>query len=74
MLSSSRLMRDGDLEELAGALNISDDELTTVQSRFKNKQSQAHQLMCKWQTETNGSKQRLFEILRATGYHEAAKR
>ena len=65
-------MGDGDLEELASALRISDDDLATVQSRFKKKESQAHELLCKWHTETKGSKQQLSGILKAAGYHEAA--
>ena len=66
-------MEDGDLEELASALNISDDDLVTIQSKFKMKESQAHQLLCKWRSETKGSRQRLFEILTATVYRKAAK-
>ena len=66
-------MGDGDLEELASALSISDDELATIQSKFKKKQSQANQVLRKWHTETKGSKQQLFGILKAAGYLEAAK-
>ena len=66
-------MRDGDLEELASALSISDDDLANIQSRFKKKDSQAHQLLSKWHSETKGSKQKLCGILRATEYQEAAK-
>ena len=66
-------MSIGDIEELAGALNISDDDLATIQSRFKKKETRAHRLMCNWHAETGGSKQMLVEILHATGYHEAAK-
>ena len=66
-------MRDGDLEGLAVALNISDDDLATIQSRFKKKEAQAQQLMHKWRRETNmGSKQSLCEILAATGFQQAA--
>ena len=65
-------MSTGDIEELAGALNISDDDLATIQSRFKKKETQAHRLMCNWHAESGGSKQMLVEILHAIGYHEAA--
>ena len=66
-------MGEGDLEELASALNISDDDLATIRSKFKKKESQAHQLLRKWHSETEGSRQRLIEILTATEYHQAAK-
>ena len=66
-------MGSGDLEELACALGISDDDFATIQSRFKKKEGQAHQLLCKWHSETRGSKQKLCGILRATGYQEASK-
>ena len=66
-------MGDGDLEELATALSIPDDELAAIQSKFKKKDAQAHQLLLKWHSETKGTKQRLCEILAATGYHQAAK-
>ena len=66
-------MGDRDLEELASALCVSDDDLATIQSKFKKKEAQAHQLLYKWHNETKGSKQRLCEILSVTGYHEAAK-
>ena len=73
MLSASRLMGEGNLEELAVALNISDDDLATVQSRFKKKEAQAYNVLFKWHSETGGSKERLVEILNAAGYEEAAK-
>ena len=73
IIISSRRMGDGDLEELAIALCISDDELAAIQSKFKKKEAQAHQLLLKWRKRTNGSKQMLSEILAATGYHEAVK-
>ena len=66
-------MGDGNLEELASILCVSDDDLATIQSKFKKKEAQAYQLLYKWHKETNGNKQRLCEILAATGYHEAAK-
>ena len=72
IIQSSRLMRDGDLEGLASALSISDDDLATIQSSFKKKETQAQQLMYKWHRGTNGSKQRLCEILAATGFQQAA--
>ena len=73
MLSASRLMSDGDLEELAVALNISDDDLATVQSRFKKKSAQAYNILCKWRTKTGGNKERLVETLNVAGFEEAAK-
>ena len=66
-------MGDGDLEELASALCISDDDLAAIQSKFKKKEAQARQLLYKWRKITEGSKQRLCEILMATGYRKAAK-
>ena len=63
----------GNLEELASTLYISDNDLATIRSKYKKKEAQAQHLLYKWHKETNGSKQRLCEILTATGYDEAAK-
>ena len=67
-------MGHGDLEELASSLDITDDDFVTIQSKFKKKEAQAKQLLIKWHRETNGSKQRLCEILTECGYHEAAEK
>ena len=66
-------MGDGNLEELASTLCVSDKRLATIQSKFKKKEAQAQQLLYKWHRDTKGSKQQLCEILAATGYNEAAK-
>ena len=73
ILRASRLMGEGDLEELALALRVSDDDMASIQSKFKKKEGQALQLLHVWHSETNGSKQRLYGILTERGYHEAAK-
>ena len=66
-------MGDGKLEELASALGITDNDFDAIRSKFKKKEAQAKQLLIKWHRETNGSKQELCEILKASGYHDAAK-
>ena len=40
-------MEDGDVQELASALCISDDDLATIQSKFKKKEAQVRQLLYK---------------------------
>ena len=65
-------MGSEDLETLASALSISDDDLANIQSKFKKKEGQAHQLFRKWHRETNGTKQDLYGILTATRYQEVA--
>ena len=74
MWCASQLMGDGDLETLACALGVSDDDLASIQSKFKKQEAQACQLLYRWHSETNASKQRLCDILTATGYHKAAMR
>ena len=66
-------MGEGDFEELACVLSVSDDDLASIRRKFKKKEGQALQLLRSWHSETNGSKQRLYGILTETGYHEAAK-
>ena len=66
-------MGDGNLEELASTLCVSDDDLATIQRKYKKKEAQAQQLLFKWHKVTNGNKQQLCEILAATGYSDAAK-
>ena len=65
-------MCNGDFERLAGALDIPDDDLAIIQSKFRNKETQAYKLMYKWHTKTRGNKQRLVDILAMTGYEKAA--
>lgn len=67
-------MSEGDIEMLACAVGVSDDELASIQSKFKKQKAQVFQLLSRWHSETNESKQTLCDILTATGYHRAVKK
>lgn len=63
---------DGDLTLLAAVLDISDEEVATIKSRFKNTRGQALQMLKKWQSSGTHTKQELTEILQDTGFKRAA--
>ena len=63
----------GDVAFLAATLNISDEKMESIRSRFKNPQSQALQMLTQWQTEKGGGRQELAEILNACDFPDAAK-
>ena len=63
---------DGDLTLLAAVLDISDEEVATIKSKFKNTRSQVVQMLKKWQASGTHTKQELTEILHDTGFKRAA--
>ena len=62
----------GDLTQLAAALDISDEEVAIIKSKFKNTRGQALQMLKKWQSSGTHSKQELVETLRGNGFIRAA--
>ena len=72
LVKCSRSM-DGDLSELAAIISIGDEEAAAIQSRFKKPQSQALQLLRKWHSQTQGSRQALVEVLKSAAFHQAAQ-
>ena len=63
---------DGDLTLLAAVLDIGDEEVATIKSKFKNTRAQALQMLKKWQSSGTHTKQELIEILQDTGFKRAA--
>jgi len=64
---------DGDLTLLAAALDIPDEDMSTIQSKYKNAQGQALQMLKKWQSSGTHTKRELINILQGTGFAKAAK-
>ena len=65
---------EGDISFLAATLNISDEKMESIRSRFKNPQSQALQMLTQWQSEKGGGRQELAGILNDCGFPDATKR
>ena len=63
----------GEVSFLAATLNISDEKMESIWSRFKNPQSQAVQMLTQWQSEKGGGRQELAGILNDCGFADAAK-
>ena len=63
---------DGDLRLLAAALDISDEEVATIKSKFKNTRGQVLQMLKKWLSSGIHSKQELVETLWGNGFIRAA--
>ena len=62
----------GEVSFLAATLNISDEKMESIRSRFKNPQSQALQMLTQWQSEKEGGRQELAGILNDCGFPDAA--
>ena len=62
----------GDLTLLAAALSISDDDMSTIRSKYKNVQGQALQMLMKWQSSGTHTRKELIECLQGTGFTQAA--
>jgi len=62
----------GDLTLLAAALGISDDDMSTIRSKYKNVQGQALQMLMKWQSSGTHTGKELIECLQGTGFTQAA--
>lgn len=63
----------GDLSLLAGLLDVTDKQLQVLQEQYKSPVAQAVQLLKKWRTVTQGTKQQLCDILIAAEFDDAAK-
>ena len=63
----------GDVTLLAGALGISDESLKDIQSKFKQTQDQALQMIKMWMAFTGGNTDVLVSILRRSGFGKAAE-
>ena len=63
-----------DLTDLAGLLDVSDDELDQIKKRFKKINIQALQLLKTWRNNRKGSCQDLFGTLQCLGQSEAAEK
>ena len=63
---------DGDLTLLAAVLGITDEDMATIQSRFKAVQGQAYQMLQKWQSCGTHTKQELAETLQGAEFPQAA--
>lgn len=64
---------EGDLTLLAAVLDIDDEEVAIVKSKFKLAKGQAFQMLKKWQSTGTHTKQELTEILQSAGFLQAAK-
>ena len=71
MVACSRCI-DGDLTLLAAVLDIPDEDMATIKSRFKAVQGQAYHMLQKWQSSGTHTKQELAEILQGAGFPQAA--
>lgn len=65
---------DGDLSLLAAALDIPDEQLETLKSKYKRTQSQVIQMLKIWKLSGTRTKQELTEILQGVGFSQAAQR
>ena len=63
----------GDLSLLAAALDIDDQDMTTIKTKFKSIQGQALQMLKKWQSSGTHTKHELAEILEGAGFPQAAE-
>ena len=72
MIACSRCI-DGNLNVLATALHIPDEEVKTIKSKFKTAQTsyQAFHLLKKWQSFGTHTKQELAEVLQGAGFPQA---
>ena len=63
---------DGDLTLLAAALDIPDEDMSTIRSKYKNVPGQALQMLKKWQSSGTHTRQELIKLLQGTGFSQAA--
>ena len=63
---------DGDLTLLAAVLDIPDEEVATIKSKFKAVQGQTYHMLQKWHSSGTHTKQELAEILKGAGFPQAA--
>ena len=64
---------NGDLSLLAATLDIPDEEMADVKSKYKTTNGQALQMLKKWQSTGTHTKQELTEILQNVDFPQAAQ-
>ena len=64
---------EGDVALLAAALDIPDESFQEIQSKFKQTQGQALQMIKTWMTSTGGDRVVLISILRGSRFGKAAE-
>ena len=65
---------DSDLTLLAAALDIDDEEVATIKSKYKQANGQALQMLKKWLKSGTHTKQELADILQAAGFLQAVQK
>ena len=65
---------EGDLSLLAAVLDIGDEDMKTIKSKFKTAQGQAYHMLQKWQSSGTHTTHELAEILQGAGFPQAAER
>ena len=64
---------EGGVALLAAPLGIPDDSLRDIQSKFKQAEDQALQMILIWMNSTGGNRYVLIRILRGSGFVKAAE-
>ena len=64
---------NGDLSLLAAALDILDEEVAIIKSKYKTASGQALQMLKKWQLSGTHTKEELTKILHGAGFPKAAE-
>ena len=64
---------DGDLSLLAAALDIPDEEMADIKSKYKTVNGQALQMLKRWQSTGTHTKQELAKILQNGDFLQAAQ-
>ena len=64
---------DGDLSLLAASLDIPDEEMADIKSKYKMANGQALQMLKKWQSTEAHTKQELADILQSVDFPQAAQ-
>lgn len=65
---------DSDLTLLAAALDIDDEEVATIKSKYKLANGQALQMLKKWLKSGTHTKQDLADILQAAGFVQTVQK
>ena len=65
---------EGDLSLLAAVLDIGDEDMKAIKSKFKKTQGRAYHMLQKWQSSGTHTKHELAEILQRAGFPQAAER
>ena len=63
---------DGDVTMLAAALDIPDEDMSDIKSKYKKVPAQALQMLKKWWSSGTHARQELIEILQSAEFEKAA--